>query len=41
MMTEGATVPARMEATMRRISAQWARISSTLIRPAMSGSRVG
>jgi hypothetical protein len=41
MMTEGATAPARMDATMRRISAQWARISSTLIRPAMSGSRVG
>ena len=41
MITEAVTVPARMDATMRRISDQWARIRSTLIRPAMSGSSVG
>jgi hypothetical protein len=40
MMTEGATVPARMDAMMRKISDQWARISATLIRPPMSFSSV-
>jgi len=41
MITEGETVPARMDATMRRISDQYARISATLIRAPMSGSKVG
>ena len=34
-------VDAKVEIYAKYASAQWARISSTLIRPAMSGSRVG
>jgi len=41
MIREAVTVPARIEAATRRICAQWARISATLIRPAISGSIVG
>ena len=41
MISEAVTVPVRIDATMRRISDQWARISSTLIRPAIRGSSVG
>ena len=41
MISEAVTVPVRMEATMRRISDQWARISATLMRPAIMGSSVG
>ena len=41
MMSDAVTVPVRMEATTRRISDQWARMSSTLIRPAIIGSSAG
>ena len=41
MISEAVTVPVRIEATMRRISDQWARIRATLMRPAISGSSVG
>ena len=41
MIKEAVTVPVRIEAATRRISGQWARISATLMWPAISGSRVG
>ena len=41
MISEAVTVPVRMEATTRRMSAQWARIRATLILPAIIGSKVG
>ena len=41
MISEAVTVPVRIEATTRRISDQWARMSATLMRPAISGSSVG
>ena len=41
MISEAVTVPVRMEAMMRRISDQWARIRATLMRPAIIGSSVG
>ncbi len=40
MISDAVTVPVRVEAASRRISAQWARISTTLM-PAISGSSVG
>ena len=41
MMSDAVTVPVRMEAMMRRISDQWARIRATLMRPAIIGSSAG
>lgn len=41
MISDAVTVPVRMDAATRRMSAQWARISATLMRPAISGSSVG
>src|SRR5215471_3820285 len=40
-MSEAVTVPVRMEAATRRMSGQCARISATLMRPAISGSSEG
>ena len=39
MISEAVTAPVRSEATMRKISDQWARIRGTLMRPAISGAR--
>ena len=41
MISDAVTVPVRMEAMMRRICDQWARIRATLIRLAIIGSRPG
>jgi hypothetical protein len=41
MINEAVTVPVRIEAATRKISAQWVRISATLMRPAISGPSVG
>ena len=41
MMSDAVTVPVRMDAMIRRISDQWARMSSTLMRPAIIGSSAG
>jgi hypothetical protein len=41
MMSDAVTVPVRIEAMRRRISDQWTRMSSTLMRPAIIGSSVG
>jgi hypothetical protein len=41
MMSDAVTVPVRMEAMMRRISDQWARIRATLTRPTIIGSSAG
>jgi hypothetical protein len=41
MIKEAVTVPVWIEAAIRRISGQWARISATLMRPAISGSSAG
>ena len=41
MISEAVTVPVRIDAAMRRISGQWARINSTLIRAAIRSSSVG
>jgi hypothetical protein len=41
MINDAVTVPVRIEAATRKISGQWARISATLMRPAISGSSVG
>ena len=41
MMSDAVTVPVRIDAMMRRISDQWARMSSTLMRPAIIGSSAG
>jgi hypothetical protein len=41
MINDAGTVPVRIEAAIRSISAQWARTSATLIRPPIGGSSVG
>jgi hypothetical protein len=41
MISDAVTVPVRIEATMRKISDQYARMRATLMRPAIIGSSVG
>ena len=41
MISEAVTAPVRMDATIRKISDQCARIRATLMRPAINGSSVG
>ena len=41
MINEAVTAPVRIDAATRRISAQWARMSGTLMRAAISGSSDG
>ena len=41
MITEAVTVPVRIEAAIRRMSGQWARMRATLMRPAISGPSAG
>ncbi len=41
MMSDAVTVPVRMEAMMRRLSDQRARMRATLTRPAIIGSGAG
>ena len=41
MITDAVTVPVRIDATMRRMAFQCARIRARLMRPLIMGSRVG